>query len=476
MEKACDFCRKVVPVVYCQADFAHLCLSCDRKVHSHNNIASKHVRTLLCDHCRCLRPSVLCFDHQMFMCPNCDAGLHEFLKHQKQAIKSSYIACPSAKEFASQWGFKLSEPDNSSDEDQFMSSILDSGNSSAFALDNTTVDSSSQTGGLSVEMRENSPNALFFAQSEESDQHLKTSDKDQHQQIIHIALEQILQLDLSKEKNPSPIIHGQQQTGTSSSVHQCLEQLDENLDQPSQHYEDFSTGIQQLDNPTQELNIDPFPFPFSQLENSPSSLTSGVPPNGELFWSSTSTIPRSQDDINIPDMDLTFQSIEEFGAHEDPKRVLLDDKDESFSSMEKHSSIDKFDTLWTEMESESSMDKDTVFNHTPLIGPCSSSMSQSNSMFSAESGGQACSLDSGLSSYMTEGSVDQKSLQKLDPEAGRKASRELTKTRSWLAEQEGQEDLDPIAHRELAKQRYKEKRKKRIGRFKLDTLLVLRSE
>lgn len=50
------------------------------------------------------------------------------------------------------------------------------------------------------------------------------------------------------------------------------------------------------------------------------------------------------DDFNIPDVDLTFRNFEElFGGDQDPNRALLDDKDMSYSSVEKDMSIDKSD-------------------------------------------------------------------------------------------------------------------------------------
>ena len=50
----------------------------------------------------------------------------------------------------------------------------------------------------------------------------------------------------------------------------------------------------------------------------------------------------SEDDFNIPDVDLTFRNFEEL-FDQDPIRALLDDKEVSFSSMEKDLSLDKLD-------------------------------------------------------------------------------------------------------------------------------------
>lgn len=50
------------------------------------------------------------------------------------------------------------------------------------------------------------------------------------------------------------------------------------------------------------------------------------------------------DDFNIPDVDLTFRNFEEiFGGDQDPTRVLHDDKDVSYYSVERDMSLDKSD-------------------------------------------------------------------------------------------------------------------------------------
>ena len=50
----------------------------------------------------------------------------------------------------------------------------------------------------------------------------------------------------------------------------------------------------------------------------------------------------SHDDLNIPEVDLTFRNFEElFGGDQDPNRPLLDDKDVSYSSVERDMSLDK---------------------------------------------------------------------------------------------------------------------------------------
>lgn len=121
MEKVCEFCKALRPLVYCKADAAYLCLSCDAKVHLANSLSGRHLRTLVCNSCRYHLAYVQCLGHKMLICRDCDQKLHDVsLPHQKRAIRS-FIGCPSAKDFATLWGFELNEIENSVNQDQFAS-------------------------------------------------------------------------------------------------------------------------------------------------------------------------------------------------------------------------------------------------------------------------------------------------------------------------------------------------------------------
>lgn len=49
------------------------------------------------------------------------------------------------------------------------------------------------------------------------------------------------------------------------------------------------------------------------------------------------------DEFNIPDVDLTFRNFEEIFGDQDPIRMLVDDKDVSYSSVERDMSLNKSD-------------------------------------------------------------------------------------------------------------------------------------
>lgn len=111
MEKTrCEFCKALRPVVFCKSDAAHLCLSCDAKVHSANALSYRHPRTLVCESCRFQPALVRCLDHQLFMCHSCDIAHHHVSLDHHKKIVSCYVGCPPAKDLAELWGFHFKDP------------------------------------------------------------------------------------------------------------------------------------------------------------------------------------------------------------------------------------------------------------------------------------------------------------------------------------------------------------------------------
>uniref|UniRef100_A0A6N2MDV4 B box-type domain-containing protein n=1 Tax=Salix viminalis TaxID=40686 RepID=A0A6N2MDV4_SALVM len=49
MRMLCDVCESGAAILFCAADEAALCRSCDEKVHMCNKLASRHVRVGLAD-------------------------------------------------------------------------------------------------------------------------------------------------------------------------------------------------------------------------------------------------------------------------------------------------------------------------------------------------------------------------------------------------------------------------------------------
>ncbi|CAJ1977470.1 unnamed protein product [Sphenostylis stenocarpa] len=352
MEKVCEFCTALRPLVYCKADAAYLCLSCDAKVHLANALSGRHLRNLVCNSCGHHVAYVLCLDHKMLICRDCDQKLHNVsLPHQKRAIRS-FIGCPSAKDFASLWGFELNEIENSASQDQFDSV-------------------SCVSADLNVAQVSGKPNIQTGVPSLLSGAKLDDGSTSQQGQILYnhqerqTIVQQIIDLkwlQQNEEMDYSAKINKPKEKKLSPSVYHTLKKLDEKFNGQAQNSQDLATNVLEKDCPIVELNTETLPSTFSQLDNLSSSSTIDLPLHGELFWACKSPLRSNQlwsqniqdlgiceelvclDDFNIPDVDLTFQNFDElFGGDQDPIRILFDDQDVSCSSLEKDKSVDKSD-------------------------------------------------------------------------------------------------------------------------------------
>ncbi|XP_022758079.1 zinc finger protein CONSTANS-LIKE 13-like [Durio zibethinus] len=101
--RLCDYCNQSKALLYCRADSAKLCFSCDREVHSANQLFTKHSRSLLCDACDNSPASIFCETEQSVFCSNCDWENHKFSSsslHNRRPIEG-FTGCPSASELVS---------------------------------------------------------------------------------------------------------------------------------------------------------------------------------------------------------------------------------------------------------------------------------------------------------------------------------------------------------------------------------------
>ncbi|THF94018.1 hypothetical protein TEA_020427 [Camellia sinensis var. sinensis] len=261
-------------------DAAYLCLSCDAKVHSANALSNRHPRTPVCEACRYRPAHVRCSDHRMFMCHGCDCSLHkDSSQHQKQVI-SSFMGCPSAKDFAVLWGFELNKLENSTLQNQF---VLTSCVSVDTGVKNSNFPrqsmSSPQTGGPSLASQASTVTSILGAEYEVglSSQHTEVFNKGKQQQDTCIILQQIFDLErlqLTEGDKNSSLIRGKQTTDISSSTYDTSWKLDQSF----QH----SLGLGA--DPHQELNVEYFSSPFPPLENLTLSSTVGNHLQGEPLW------------------------------------------------------------------------------------------------------------------------------------------------------------------------------------------------
>ncbi|KAJ8543322.1 hypothetical protein K7X08_005845 [Anisodus acutangulus] len=106
----CDFCNNNTALIYCRADSAKLCFTCDREVHSTNQLFTKHTRWLLCNLCDSSPASILCSTDSCVLCSNCDWESHK----QQQSLSSvhdrrpleGFTGCPCVNELLSILGFE----------------------------------------------------------------------------------------------------------------------------------------------------------------------------------------------------------------------------------------------------------------------------------------------------------------------------------------------------------------------------------
>ncbi|XP_050234927.1 B-box zinc finger protein 20-like [Mercurialis annua] len=87
MKIKCDGCDQSEASVFCSADEAALCDSCDRHVHHANKLASKHHRfsllhpsskqSPLCDICQERRAFLFCQEDRAILCRECDIPIHK---------------------------------------------------------------------------------------------------------------------------------------------------------------------------------------------------------------------------------------------------------------------------------------------------------------------------------------------------------------------------------------------------------------
>lgn len=75
-QRVCDYCGDSMALLYCRADSAKLCFSCDREVHSANQLFTKHTRSQLCDACDEAPASIFCSTESSVLCQNCDWERH----------------------------------------------------------------------------------------------------------------------------------------------------------------------------------------------------------------------------------------------------------------------------------------------------------------------------------------------------------------------------------------------------------------
>nr|XP_016492139.1 PREDICTED: putative zinc finger protein At1g68190 isoform X2 [Nicotiana tabacum] len=410
MEKTCEFCMLLKPVVYCESDAAHLCLSCDAKVHSANALSIRHPRTLVCEPCGYNLAYIRCSDHQMFMCRDCDCRHHDLSSQHQRKVITSYMGCPSAKDLAALWGFGLKDLENTTPPDKFISTS--NGTVNGAKVNPKIVKRSHSAGGssLATELDFRGPIVSAEAEVGSTSNHTKTLYLHKRRESTSFILQQILDLErLQLTEGSNNLTSGESQNnvssfknGTSWNMHSKSDRLQNSLD--------LGPELQDWGTTHESPAAESFPLPM---------------PDGDSFWECKSPVQSSQlwpqnlqelgpyaeegrfDNSNMPDVDLTFQNFEElFGEEQDLNNTLLNEEDMTCSSMENYSSMDKSDHSYVKKDiskassickrrpTHFSQSHVTSDEHIPTIKDCPppirtnfSSLSFSASRLSSESSG-----------------------------------------------------------------------------------------
>ncbi|XVE77677.1 hypothetical protein DITRI_Ditri13aG0081300 [Diplodiscus trichospermus] len=106
--RLCDYCNQSKAVLYCRADSAKLCFSCDREVHSATQLFTRHCRSQLCDACEKSSASIFCETEQSVFCSNCDWENHKFSLSSSRNRRpiEGFTGCPSVSELVNFLGIE----------------------------------------------------------------------------------------------------------------------------------------------------------------------------------------------------------------------------------------------------------------------------------------------------------------------------------------------------------------------------------
>nr|AGI62027.1 CONSTANS-like 3 [Erycina pusilla] len=107
----CIYCSESTATIYCRADSARLCFSCDLQVHGANSLSRKHIRSQICNKCFDSSAVSRCAKENLALCLDCDRNLHSNVpdsdpNHARTAIEG-FSDCPSSTDLAASWGIDV---------------------------------------------------------------------------------------------------------------------------------------------------------------------------------------------------------------------------------------------------------------------------------------------------------------------------------------------------------------------------------
>ena len=94
--KLCESCQLAKPTVFCQADSAFLCQSCDAEIHGANKVVARHRRERMCVVCEQAPAVASCSPSGAVLCITCNEYIHTHTnRHQTFHEKSGEYSSPS---------------------------------------------------------------------------------------------------------------------------------------------------------------------------------------------------------------------------------------------------------------------------------------------------------------------------------------------------------------------------------------------
>ncbi|KAL8037244.1 hypothetical protein ABFS82_11G026900 [Erythranthe guttata] len=95
--KPCDYCNSTAALLFCRAESAFMCMSCDAKLHSADDkpaAARRHERVWMCDVCQQAPAAVTCKADAAALCVTCDRDIHSAnplaRRHERAAVVPFY--------------------------------------------------------------------------------------------------------------------------------------------------------------------------------------------------------------------------------------------------------------------------------------------------------------------------------------------------------------------------------------------------
>lgn len=380
MGTMCDFCGQIRSTVYCKADAASLCLTCDGQVHGANALSKRHLRTLLCDGCSVEPSAFSCNNHKLCFCHNCDRQRHSNASQHKRKSINHYTGCPSAAELAELWNCELdgegghdkqgsSVPgtrwSNSGREDGSLETLLASGIDVGFAesfgswMEPSSSASSSQ--------RNSNVNTRIF-DSEGSTGTMKTCEEQQQQSKQKSAVVQQL-LDLQKSQHLALTEvqnHQEVQAYVPKQVQVEVQSMESSLSRPleddfqmqSQHLQRQQKDHQQGKHNLQEQKMRDVSLLMPESEPLKSDTNIEMAMQGDSFWRCSAASQINQlwdqnmqdlgicadddccDAFHMSDVDLILENYEDiFGGPQGESTSMFEDLKAACSSMDEVVSV-----------------------------------------------------------------------------------------------------------------------------------------